>query len=202
MADDDRRQQPGQVDGREVGGEEDRVQRRGQGGAQPPAVGRPQDGEGAHHGGDVVRGPAAYHFAGKDELVLAVMQHVVAGITASVGARVRAEETATGQLRAFIEGTVAYADEQRAPMSALLTILLAGALPQGAGADDPVPHHLVAQLHHGQVDGEFHPRVRAMAVQRSVESVSFLLQSDPDLDCAAFGRELATLFDLATRRPS
>jgi len=41
--------------------------------------------------------------------------------------------------------------------------------------------------------------VVATAVQRAVEGLPFLLESVPDLDCAAYGRELVTLFDLGTR---
>jgi len=40
----------------------------------------------------------------------------------------------------------------------------------------------------------------ATAVQRAVEGLAFLLDSLPDLDCAAYGRELVTLFELGTRR--
>jgi hypothetical protein len=39
----------------------------------------------------------------------------------------------------------------------------------------------------------------AVAVQRAVEALPFVLHGHPGLDCAAYGRELATTFDLATR---
>jgi hypothetical protein len=44
--------------------------------------------------------------------------------------------------------------------------------------------------------------VVAIAVQRAVEGLPFLLRTEPDLDVAAYGRELVTVFDLATRRAS
>jgi AcrR family transcriptional regulator len=144
----------------------------------------------------------SYHFAGKDELVGAVVEHVLAAIGAAVGARVRAERTAAGQLRAYIEGVVDFTAQHRAEMRALLQILLAGALPAGTGADEPVPSHVEAILRRGQADGEFRsfdPRVMALAVQRSVEALPFALEADPALDTAAFTRELVTLFSLATR---
>ena len=145
----------------------------------------------------------SYHFAGRDDLVLAVVQHVVEAIGTAVGSRVRAETTATGRLRAYIAGTVTFIDEHRAPMTALLQIVLAGALPQGTGADEPAPRHLEAILREGQAAGEFRdfdPRVVALAVQRALEGLPPALRAEPDLDCDAFGRELVTLFDLATRR--
>lgn len=124
----------------------------------------------------------------------------------AVGREVEAQTTATGQLRAYIEGVAAFTDGHRAEMQALLQILLAGALPSGTGADDAVPDHVEQILRRGQATGEFRafdPRVLAMAVQRSVEALPFALQSQPELDCAAGGSELATAFDLATRvRPT
>ena len=147
----------------------------------------------------------SYHFAGKAELVSAVVEHVVSAIGDAVGHRVRQEGSAAGRLRAYIEGVVDFTDGHRAEMATLLQILLAGALPSGAGADEAVPGHVVAILRQGQADGEFRdfdPTVMALAVQRSVESLPFALRSDPELDCTAFAAELVTLFELATRRPA
>ena len=146
----------------------------------------------------------SYHFAGKAELVAAVVEHVVTAVGDAVGARVRQERSAAGRLRAYIEGVVEFTDGHRAEMRTLLQILLAGAFPPGPAVDDAVPGHVVDILRQGQADGEFRdfdPRVMALAVQRSVEALPFALQSDPDLDCPAFAAELVTLFELATRRP-
>lgn len=145
----------------------------------------------------------SYHFAGKDELITAVVQHVVSAVGTHVGHRVQAETTATGRLRAYIESVVEFTDSHRAEMRALLLIVLAGALPTGTDADQAVPGHLEAILRHGQADGEFRdfdPAVMAMSIQRAVEGLPFALDSDPDLDCDHVSRELITLFDLATRR--
>jgi AcrR family transcriptional regulator len=145
----------------------------------------------------------SYHFAGKAELVSAVVQHVVDAIGDEVGRRVREQHSAADRLRAYLEGVVDFTDGHRAEMATLLQILLSGAFPAGAGADEAAPGHLVALLRQGQADGEFRdfdPTVMALAVQRSVEALPFALQGDPDLDCAAFAAELVTLFELATRR--
>jgi AcrR family transcriptional regulator len=144
----------------------------------------------------------SYHFTSKEELIRALVEHVVGAIGDAVRGRVRDESTAAGQLRAYIEGVTAFTDEHRAEMLALLQILLADALPAGTGADEAVPRHVEEILRRGQAAGEFRdfdPRVVAVAVQRSVEALPFALRSEPQLDCVAFGRELATVFDLATR---
>ena len=144
----------------------------------------------------------SYHFAGKDNLIAAVVQHVVSAIGDAVGRRVHRESTAAGQLRAYIEGVVEFTDSHRREMRTLLQVVLSGALPVGTGADVAVPSHVESILRQGQFDGEFRdfdPAVMALAVQRCVEALPFALESDPDLDCAAFGRELVTTFTLATR---
>ncbi len=143
----------------------------------------------------------SYHFAGKHELVSALVEHVVAGIGAHVGARVMAEGTARGQLGAYIEGVVEHADTHGAPMAALLQVVMSGAWSEGKPTPSDVSH-LERILRDGQERGEmrdFDLHVMATTIQRAVETVPFQLQADPDLDCAAYARELVELFDRATR---
>jgi AcrR family transcriptional regulator len=143
----------------------------------------------------------SYHFAGKDELVSALVEHVVAGIGQHVGGLVMRETTATARLAAYIEGVVGYADSHRKPMAALMQVVMAGA--GGATTDEPSDlSHLEQILRDGQESGSmrsFDLQVMASTIQRSVEVVPFQLQADPDLDCAAYARELVELFDRATR---
>ena len=143
----------------------------------------------------------SYHFAGKDELVAALVEHVVAGIGAHVGPLVAQQDTARGRLRAYVEGVVGYADTHRAPMAALLQVVTSGAWASGTPAPSDVSH-LERILREGQARGEmrdFDPYVVASTVQRAVEAVPFLLQADPCLDCTAYAAELVELFDRATR---
>lgn len=145
----------------------------------------------------------SYHFAGKDDLITAVAEDVVASIGDYVARRLRAETSAVGKLRAYIEGMVEYTMDHRARLKTLLEIILGGGLHYDPGSEQSVVGHLEAILCQGQIDGEFRqfePRVVSTAVQRAVEGLPFLLESVPDLDCAAYGRELVTLFDLGTRR--
>lgn len=144
----------------------------------------------------------SYHFAGKDELILAVVESLITAIGDHVGHQVWAAVTSADKLRAYIQGVVGFTSEHRSEMRALLQIVISGGLPQGTSADVAVPSHVEAILRQGQADGEFRsfdPRVMALAVQRSVEALPFALEAEPDLDCRAFCDELVTLFDLATR---
>jgi AcrR family transcriptional regulator len=143
----------------------------------------------------------SYHFAGKDDLVAALVEHVVRGIGDHVGAKVMAETTATGRLAAYIEGVVFYADTHRAPMSALLQVVMFGAWGTGEAVPSDVSH-LERILAGGQRSGEFRDfdaTVVATTIQRAVEAVPFRLQADPDLDCTAYAAELVELFGRATR---
>ncbi len=143
----------------------------------------------------------SYHFAGKVELVAALVEHVVAGIGAHVGARVMAAETPGDRLRAYIEGVVGYADAHRAPMSALLQVVVSGAWGDGRPAPSDVSH-LERILVDGQRSGtmrRFDAHVMASTIQRAVEAVPFQLEADADLDCTAYAAELVELFDRATR---
>ena len=146
----------------------------------------------------------SYHFAGKDELIAAVADDVIASIGDHLGRRLAAQVNAAGMLRAYIEGMVEFTADHRARMKALLEIFLGGGLHYDADADRSVTGHVERILRQGQAEGEFRdfdPRVVATAIQRAVEGLPFLLESTPDLDCAAYGRELVTLFELGTRRP-
>lgn len=145
----------------------------------------------------------SYHFAGKDELITAVAEDVGASIGDYMAQRVGAETSAAGALRAYIEGMMEFTATHRAPMKALLEIFLGGALHYDVAAEQTIVGHVETILRQGQADGEFRefdPRVVATAVQRAVEGLPFLLESVPDLDCSAYGRELVTLFERGTRR--
>jgi AcrR family transcriptional regulator len=157
----------------------------------------------------------SYHFADKDELMAAVVGHVVDAIGRYVGDRVVAVPTAAEALATYISATVGFVDTHRAQMTALLEIVLAGALTSDAGdqavadggpaepRDLGSARHVEAILRRGVGAGEFREmdtHVVAIAVQRAVEGLPFLLRTEPDLDVEAYGRELVTVFDLATRR--
>jgi AcrR family transcriptional regulator len=157
----------------------------------------------AEHGGLSSTRLISYHFAGKDDLVSAVVHEVIDDMGAWVGARVLAESSARGALRAYIDGVVTYAAGHRDEMVALLQILMAGGFPATVQAEASAAGHVERILAEGRRTGEFRDfdvRVMAMAVQRSVEGVALALSADRDLDVEGYAVELCTLFELATRR--
>lgn len=145
----------------------------------------------------------SYHFAGKDELVRGVVTHVFELIGRYMYERVSAAADAPGRLRAYIEGNVEFIATHRAEMKSLLEIVLSGALPADPAGPGDTTSHVAEILREGQQAGQFRgfdPQVMAIAVQRSIESLPFVLETRPDLDTAAYARELVTLFERGTRR--
>jgi AcrR family transcriptional regulator len=147
----------------------------------------------------------SYHFAGKGELMAAVVRDVVASIAEEVGSRIAGESTASGMLRSYIEAVVGFIDANRAEMIALTEIMLGGGFDDGIAADRSATADLESILTFGQSSGEFRdfdPWVMATTVQRSVDGLPFALQADPAIDCASYAGELVTIFELATVRRS
>ena len=153
----------------------------------------------------------SYHFAGKDALIAAVVEDVLDRIAHHVSQRIEAAESAAGAgnataiLRAYIEGNVSFIDTHRAPMQALLQIVLAAAgLPATTGAKAvPVPGPQASQgpleglLRHGQATGEFRSfdaTAVGSAIQRSIEGLPHLLAAEPDLNCDHYASELVELY--------
>ena len=145
----------------------------------------------------------SYHFADKRDLNQAIVEDVMTAIGAAVGERVGAEQSASGMLRAYIEGVVEFVAANRSRMKALMELLLNGAMAYGPSEDAAVVSHIEQILRLGQQRGEFRafdPRIIAATVQRSLDGLPFLLDSMPDLDPKAYAQELVTLFELGTHR--
>lgn len=147
-------------------------------------------------------GLISYHFANRDELVARVVEEVIGSISSYMYERMQSVAGATAALQTYIEGTVEFIATHRAEMTALLAIFLSGAVQYEAADDVAVTSHVERILRAGQESGEFRDfdtRVVASAIQRAVEGATFALQRQPDLDLAAYGRELSALFDRAVR---
>jgi AcrR family transcriptional regulator len=143
----------------------------------------------------------SYHFAGKADLMTAVVTDVLGALGGHVGAMVGAEQLAADQLRAYIDGVVGFVDGHRAEMVALTEVMLGAGFEDGIKADESAAGHLEQILVRGQRRGEFRPfdaAVMAAVVQRSVDSLPFAVRANPAMDCAAYARELVELFRRAT----
>jgi AcrR family transcriptional regulator len=159
----------------------------------------------------VSKGVICYHFAGKDELV----QEVIADIGARGGAFVYAQAlklpTAAERLRGWIASILEYTAAHRTETVAFHEIA-AGS--RGDAAVSVVMTELSASVasavqalfSDGQASGEFRedfdPESAATALMAIIDAAPPRMARDPDFDVAGYGREVAGLFDAATRRPA
>jgi AcrR family transcriptional regulator len=159
---------------------------------------------------DISKGVISYHFAGKDDLIKQVVTDVVEAGRAYILPRVFAESTGPAMLRAYIESNLAFMREHRNYMVAVVEILRNGAFTSDGGLRvdgreiDVAAHLLKEQLARLQSEGElrrdFDPGVMAVAIRAAIDVVPHRLIRDPDFDIENYAREIATTFDLATRK--
>jgi TetR/AcrR family transcriptional regulator, fatty acid metabolism regulator protein len=154
------------------------------------------------------KGVICYHFAGKDDLIRQTAAEVLARGEAFMLPRVLAESSGAAALRAYIERNLAFMREYRNHVLAFLEIFLnardddGGPLVDGSALDALVTalEHLLARFQAaGEFRPDFVPRVMAVAIRGAIDAVGRQLATDPDLDLDGYVRELARLFDRATR---
>jgi AcrR family transcriptional regulator len=156
----------------------------------------------------VSKGVISYHFAGKRELIQQVVETVMEKAGAVMLPRIFAEHNATGMLRAYIESNLEFLASNRNHILAVMNIAV-GARDDGkpmidlALAFEPAVQALESMLKSGQEHGEFREfsaRVMAVTIRNSIDSLGPLLGADPGLDLKLYAKELATLFNIATRK--
>lgn len=149
----------------------------------------------------------SYHFDGKDELMGQVIATIYGDLSKFMGIRVSAQTAATGALDTYIRSLVEYMRDHRDEMRAATEIFLnfrpeGGSRAQDVATDLSALSHIERLLAWGQESGEFgrfSTRVMAMAVQRALDGLPFLLEADPEADLDEYADELAALFARATR---
>jgi AcrR family transcriptional regulator len=146
-----------------------------------------------------------YHFTKREELIKQVMISVHSSMDADL---TRLTENITSHvtaLRGLVEGYVHYCADHPQELVAISRI--------GANAAEAREWYeqqhaktideLEDMFREGQRHGEFReftPRVMALTVMAALETVPGELVSHPDTDVAAYARELATIFEHATKR--
>jgi TetR/AcrR family transcriptional regulator, fatty acid metabolism regulator protein len=154
------------------------------------------------------KGVIIYHFGGKDELVRELVAELTVKGRAYLGPRLEAETTGAGMLRAYIESNLAFVRENRNHVMAVVEIALNARSADGRPLYDPSIREAGAAalrqiLVHFQGTGEFRadfdPDVVALAIRAALDAVPARLAREPGLDIGRYGRELADLFQAATR---
>jgi TetR/AcrR family transcriptional regulator, fatty acid metabolism regulator protein len=157
------------------------------------------------------KGVILYHFSGKEALEQAVIADVLAKAVAYMQPRVSAESTGRGVLRTAILSNLAFMGENRNAMVAFYEIAVHTG--RARGSQNPAVASILQQgvsawtellssfQKKGEFRADFDPAVMAAAVRAAIDSVPPRMARDPHFDVEHFGRELADLFDAATRKP-
>ncbi|HLK23574.1 MAG TPA: TetR/AcrR family transcriptional regulator [Caulobacteraceae bacterium] len=152
---------------------------------------------------NVSTGVILYYFAGKEELIRAVVAHVYGRGAELITPAVNAEPTARGALLAFIRANVAFFRDHPDYGRAVMHISRSGV--PGAfdpGVDQPRQTAFRAILAAGQQSGEFRAfsvDVMATSIVESMDIIPRRHADNPALDLDAYAAELVELFDRATR---
>jgi len=150
----------------------------------------------------------SYHFSGKDELLEQTVHQIYQEIWTAVRPRLLAENTAAGQLRAYIEAEFAYLEANRAQLLTISYILMNhrdrhGRLYLREEAEKSNLETLGRILGEGQKSGEFRDFAvlpMAATLMHSINGALGQWVADPSLSLADYARELITIFDLSTRK--
>jgi TetR/AcrR family transcriptional regulator, fatty acid metabolism regulator protein len=154
------------------------------------------------------KGVICYHFTGKDELIKAVAAEVIAQGQAYMVPRLLGQTTGPGVLRTYIESNLGFMREHRNHVLAIMEIFLNARGEEGqplldrSSLDEMVTslqQLLAAFQATGEFRADFDPLVLAVVLRAAIDGVGQRLAIDPDLDIERYGRELAGLFDRATK---
>ncbi|WP_433663839.1 TetR/AcrR family transcriptional regulator [Nocardia sp. CA-128927] len=155
-------------------------------------------------------GMISYHFRGKDDLIRAVADEIFRVNIDFVVSKLEREAGYAATLRAFFATNLALLDEYPMHQRALASIVA------NARPGDPQTLGLIAQvaeiasgqedwLRKGQQAGEFRafdPAIMSLAIRAARDAAVARAGDEPDFDAAACARELADLFERATRKQS
>jgi len=153
----------------------------------------------------VSKGVISYYFAGKEDLLRAVVDSVLADADEYMRPRVLAAKSHLEALRTYVTSNVGYIDEHRKEIRALTEIF--NASPPGNSHPYAEGHRravsaLAELLREGQRAGElgrFSVRPVAVALRAAIDAVSELLRDDPKANVRTYGREVADLFERGVR---
>jgi AcrR family transcriptional regulator len=157
----------------------------------------------------ISKGLVGYHFQGKDELIREVVVEILARGRAFMMSRIDHACPEPAVLRTYIEANLEFMLAHRNEVVALVEVIFNGAGPGGersfyrdADADTVLKEleQLLAQYQaSGALRGDFQPAVMATAIRGAIDAVPYRLAREPSLDIREYGRQLADIFDRATR---
>ncbi|MFD1544586.1 TetR/AcrR family transcriptional regulator [Nonomuraea guangzhouensis] len=149
----------------------------------------------------------SYHFAGKQDLIRQIVEDVYHAGAAYILERVKAETTAPGRLRAYLESNLEFLREHPTDLAALTEIGphlrdQAGEPYSTAGYQEPSVQGVVMLLEEGQRGGEFgdfDARSMAVMIRAAIDAAAPRMRGVPALDFDAYRSTVVGTFVRATQ---
>lgn len=156
---------------------------------------------------NVSKSVVVYHFGGKDELLETAVTQIYDQIWSFIRPRFEMERTARGKLMTYVASELAFLEQHRPRLLALSYILTnhrdtRGRLYLREEAEATYLKVIGALLAEGQKNGEFRTFAitpMATTLMHAINGAIGRWVEDPTMSLAEYGRELATIFDLATQ---
>lgn len=157
---------------------------------------------------EISKGVIAYHFDSKEELVKEVVTEVLSKARDYMVPRMNAVSGGREKLRVYIESNIGFMAEHRNHMIAIVEIARGARETSGRRTFDvssleagtaALAELLVGFQASGELRGDFDARVMAETIRAAIDAVPRRIAADSDLDVDLYRRDLANLFDLATR---
>lgn len=156
----------------------------------------------------IAKSVISYHFADKNELIQEVIRTSVKTYTQFLESRMAAESTTSGKIHAYLAASADYMVVHRSLNLAIVEIAFNALGPDGRPLRATMPMEVHSAsfeqvLRDAQASGElreFDVQVMAGLLRSAVtHTMVMAIRADPNVDLAAYARELGTTFDLATR---
>jgi len=156
----------------------------------------------------IAKSVISYHFADKSEVMQEIIRTGIETYTKLIETRTAAESTASGKVRGYLAASAEFMVAHRSLNLAVVEIAFNALGPDGQPlrATMPMEVHSVPfeqVLRDAQASGElreFDVQVMAGLLRSAVtHTMVMAIRADPGADLAAYARELAATFDLATR---
>jgi AcrR family transcriptional regulator len=159
----------------------------------------------ARHAG-ISKGIISYHFAGKEDLIQQVVNHVYGRAGSVIAPNVHAVSNASVKLKAYIQSNLLFLKDHQKYIFTLQQIWANRAINTTAASEIETRHESgISDLEHllsyGQSTGEFRafePRILALIMRNAIDMATSLAASQSDFDWDAYAVELVELFCKAT----
>lgn len=157
----------------------------------------------------ITKGLIAYHFNGKHDLITSAIHTILNRQGAYIKEHVEAQEMASGKLRAYIESSFEYIEQNRPHFVALVDLWGSFTSPEekqafSETAYDPCRAHLKKIFRIGQEQREFvklDEQSMASIIQGAIDGVMLQWVFDPKaVDLSEASRELSEMFVMRVKK--